>query len=603
MPLPGGQADKFGNRYEGRWTVLSLVDVMDERYDSIRLEPPGSEGEGIEFWLRKNSLFEYHQVKRQNSAEGRWTIKALGQRHVLSHFFNKLNNPSATCVFTSTQDAYQLHELADRASQSVSFDEFECEYLKGQHAVYFNLLLGYWSSCSRRDAYERLRRVRVKTIDETSLQTFLEGRVETLVDGEPAATVTDILAQLALDKVGCEMTAHDLWRHLESRNCRRRDWAKDTHAIAAVERLNSHYLNALQGETINGKMILRQEAQQAIEKLTSSMVGRSILLAGEAGVGKSCVLAQITSALSEQGWPLLAFRIDRMNLALQPEEFGKKNGLPGSPAHVLAALAQGRDCALVIDQLDAVSMASGRHPDFFYCLDEIVRQALIHPHMRLVLGCRKFDIDNDHRLRKLTGKPYGIDVIQVSHLSHDTVRQVVSELGLDSSRLNPQQLELLSVPLHLNLLAGVASNLIADALSFETVKDLYDHFWTEKQKLLRLHLEDSVPWTQMIDTICNYLSDRQALSAPVIVLDEYGQKAVAAMVSEHVLTLENGMYAFFHEGFFDYAFARRFAAKSQSLIIFLLSQEQHLFRRAQLRQILLHERENAGRLCVARNAL
>lgn len=53
MPLPGGDADKLGNRYEGRWTIACMIEVMDEEADSIRLEPPGFEGEGVEFWLRK----------------------------------------------------------------------------------------------------------------------------------------------------------------------------------------------------------------------------------------------------------------------------------------------------------------------------------------------------------------------------------------------------------------------------------------------------------------------------------------------------------------------------------------------------------------------
>lgn len=49
MLLPGGAADKFGNRYEGLWTVACMLDVIDELSDSIRLEPPGPEGEGVEF--------------------------------------------------------------------------------------------------------------------------------------------------------------------------------------------------------------------------------------------------------------------------------------------------------------------------------------------------------------------------------------------------------------------------------------------------------------------------------------------------------------------------------------------------------------------------
>ena len=50
------------------------MSVWDERADAIRLEPPGEEGSGVEFWLRRGAIHEYHQVKRQHGAEGRWTM-------------------------------------------------------------------------------------------------------------------------------------------------------------------------------------------------------------------------------------------------------------------------------------------------------------------------------------------------------------------------------------------------------------------------------------------------------------------------------------------------------------------------------------------------
>lgn len=37
MPLSGGATDKFGNRYEGLWTVNCMLDILDEQADSIRL--------------------------------------------------------------------------------------------------------------------------------------------------------------------------------------------------------------------------------------------------------------------------------------------------------------------------------------------------------------------------------------------------------------------------------------------------------------------------------------------------------------------------------------------------------------------------------------
>ena len=98
MPLPGGEADKLGNRYEARWTVFCMIDVMDEKADSIRLEEPGEDA--FEFFVRRKGKLEYHQVKRQKSGRGRWTLKALedGQVQVLSDFCRSLSNPDVSCV-------------------------------------------------------------------------------------------------------------------------------------------------------------------------------------------------------------------------------------------------------------------------------------------------------------------------------------------------------------------------------------------------------------------------------------------------------------------------------------------------------------------------
>lgn len=113
MPLSGGATDKFGNRYEGRWTVACMIAVMDESADSIRLEPPGEAGKGVEFWLRKGDTLKYHQVKRQHSASGRWTLSDLGSKEILSNFWEKLRDTTACCIFVSTHAAFQLEELAD----------------------------------------------------------------------------------------------------------------------------------------------------------------------------------------------------------------------------------------------------------------------------------------------------------------------------------------------------------------------------------------------------------------------------------------------------------------------------------------------------------
>ena len=63
------------------------------------------------------------------------------------------------------------------------------------------------------------------------------------------------------------------------------------------------------------------------------------------------------------------------------------------------------------------------------------------------------------------------------------------------------------------------------------------------------------------------------------------------MISQGVLVLDGRRLAFFHEAFFDYAFARRWINRGQSLVEFLHAGEQELFRRGQVRQILVHLRD------------
>lgn len=589
MPLAGGAAEKFGNRYEGRWTVACMLDVMDEKADSIRLEPPGPEGQGFEFWIAKQGIREYHQVKRQHS-NGHWTLHALNTEGVLSNFIAKLQDPNADCVFVSVNSAQQLAELSDRAERSESWEEFDQAFLDGaERRKDFNRVRVSHPDLPEREIYERLKHVHIRTLDESSLRTLIESSASTLVDGD-APTVVDVLAEMAADRVHHELTAHDIWNHLESRGFRRRRWDKDPHVLKAIEEANKRYLNPLRDQAINRTVLPRQEVQTVHDHLKKSRKKAGVLVTGEAGIGKSGVMLQVVEELLDVNTPVVALRADQLEFTPLPDDVGKQIGLPGSPANVLAAVAQRRHCALVIDQLDAVSLASGRNTTLFDCVYEIIRQAQAHPNMRILLACRKFDLDHDHRLRQLTGAEGVAEAVIVERLTHEKVREVVASLDLDANSLNSKQLDLLSIPLHLKLLSEMVEDEEIRALNFEKSQDLYERFWKYKQRVIRERTGRSVQWTKVVYALCDYMHQRQTLSTPEVVVEDWNSDA-EAMVSEHVLVLDNKRYSFFHEGFFDYAFARRFARGPQSLLDLLVSGEQHLFRRAQVRQILLYLRD------------
>ena len=589
MPLPGGASAKAGLRYELLWTVRCLIRLMKGEFDSIWLEPAGEEGEGVEFAITASDGTEYHQVKRQLTGKGVWSLSELSRRGVLSHFYNKLNDSSATCWFVSSDSTDSLNELATRARDAGTWAEFQRNFVSSDKwDDNFNELHTRWKSPSTEDTYQRLTRVEVTTIDEASLREWVEDALEALVTGNPS-TASDVLSSFALNRTHEELASQDVWAHLRSRGINRLVLRQSDETIGAISELNEKYLAGIKPVGIGGKVIPRDEVSQILSIFDDDQCGNIALVTGKTGVGKSSLIAQALEEIEERGWPILALRVDRIEPAATPRELGQRLGLPASPASALANLADGKDCLLIIDQLDAVSLASGRNPEFFDCIAAMLNQANHHPNMRVLVACRKFDVDNDHRIRELISANGIAQEVQLSEFDEATVREVVAKLGIESTRLNPKQIELLSLPVHLRLLAEVSDGKNGAPLGFQTAKELYDAFWEEKRRVLREQV-DAAPVQEVADMMAKSMSARQALSVPASLLDEH-HEIVDLMASENILVKDGARVSFFHESFFDYIFARRMVEDNFDAVQFILGQGQSLFIRSQIRQILLHQRD------------
>jgi hypothetical protein len=337
----------------------------------------------------------------------------------------------------------------------------------------------------------------------------------------------------------------------------------------------------------------RTEVELILSKLGSDGERHGALVTGEAGVGKSGVLYQLARKLASDDTPFLYFRLDRRQAVERPEELGKQLfGFNRSPVDVLTAIAGNRSCVLIIDQLDALSEVSGRDSWFFDCVNQLVQTANQNPRIGIVLACRKFDLEHDHRLRKLVG-PHGIaEEVPVKRLTDDQVKSAIAALKFDAARLSPTQITLLQLPLHLSLFAEThAEAPDDDPYRFHSAKDLFDRYWSKKERQVRERLSPaSSQWLEVIDLVTQQISESQELSLPKVRLDSVLQTA-NVMESEHILVGDRSRIGFFHESFFDYAFARRFVANGKDLLSYLKNVGQHLFRRAQVRQVLLHQRD------------
>lgn len=606
MPLPGGPSDKYGNRFEGKWTVYCIAQVMAEEAESIRVEPVGPDGEGCEFMLNKAGLIEYHQVKRQHARPGSWSMTELAGNGVLRHAFIKTRDPNCRFVFVSSTSTGTLATLVDDARRAESLTEFREHFLKGEKAKAWADICREWhdliqeeadkgrtdstedlESVHSRIAFEHMRRIQIRTSDEDTLREMVETKLRTLVRSAPAS-VRHALCDMALDRIHATLYADAVWSFLGGQGHSRVDYSRDTSVLAKLEELNARYESMIKGVG-SGITIAREEVPTVLDILRGDGRKTSALVSGEAGVGKTCVLGQAIHQLRSEGIPHLYFRVDRLEPTDLPSNVAEQLGLPSTPAEVLAGVARGRPCVLIVDQLDAVSFVSGRNPEFFHCVHEIIRQAAAFPSMRLLLACRRFDIEKDSRLRELVAENGLAQEVIVKPFTSENVKKVLVQLGCNPSDYSNRQIELLQLPLHLALFAAVIHEGKAVPLAFANSIEIFAAYWDLKLRAVSCRVGPGEnQWIPVIDRLCDRMTERQTLFAhEAEVLDDF-DRTVRAMESENVLVLDRGQVGFFHEGFFDYVFARRFAARGRDLIAYLNDGEQGLFKRAPLRQILLH---------------
>ncbi|KOV36822.1 hypothetical protein ADK60_06285 [Streptomyces sp. XY431] len=410
---------------------------------------------------------------------------------------------------------------------------------------------------------------------------------EQALAGAPGRLAALALGDLLLNSSGTTLDGPTIVDRLRNYGLRRVGLVDGGGATDAVNRTTRQWAASV-GRELLRPPIPRREADRLVALATTTDTQQLIVLTGTAGGGKSAVLHQAFDELDTQGVPVLAFRLDRLAPFDSTHELGERIGLTGSPVGALAAVAAGRPCVLVVDQLDAVSLASGRIPDTFDAVADLIAEATAYPALRVVLVCRAFDAQADPRIRRLTA-PERCTRIPLEPLSDAQVDAAITGMGLDASGVAPQQRALLRSPLHLVLLARIADQ--REPLSFRTTKQLFDAFWDTKRTECLRRLP-SVRFHDAMAAVVTAMSTRQRLSVPDSVLDTDDLAASGAvLVSEHLLVRDGRQLAFFHESFFDYAFARGWLRRDERLVGFLLDGEQELFRRGQVRQVLDHLRD------------
>ncbi len=599
MPRAGGEAEKLGARFEGVWTADCLLDLLSGDALTLTLEPFGPDSLGIEF-IKETATgqCEFHSVKRQTTG-ATWTLYELtapgsSGRSILGDLLAKLStHADSKVVFVSATTANELNEICERAVRSDVGKTFtarldESAALKRKFDTYILPICGH--DVDKALAY--VKRIQTVGITEAELIRRVEQRIRYVLyrpDGEEVnpVDVRLLLGEFVYGRLGQTTRIADVAAFVDQNGYRQRDWGRDATVRERVAARNRVYARQVESDLIQGVVIERSESTKAFEALKSGEK-RRVVVVGPAGLGKSCAFAQVLRLLESDRVPVLALRMDVQAQVLTAHNLGRAMDFPMSPALVLAGIANGERCVLAIDQLDALSYASGRNPQLWTVFEELISECERFSQMRVLLACRAFDAEHDARLRRLITDELSTVRIDLDLLRPELVREIVCRAGIDGKVLKEKEVELLRTPLHLNLY--LQSDPTAHPSSFG-VQELFARYWEHKHKLVELRLGRETKWADVIRRLTRWLSENQTLSAPKDILDDF-HGDIEAMASEHVLVLDGKTCRFSHEAFFDYAFARTFVAGGGHVLDLLLTPNecQHLFRRAQVRQILSYQR-------------
>jgi hypothetical protein len=504
--------------------------------------------------------------------------------------------PRAEATFISQVSANDLRRVCDEARRAPTFQIFE----------------GFWQSMEGRlrdevekrvlpefaslaEMYDSLRRIDAISFGQSALVNARDREIACTLyrlDHKrlDIADTGKLLEKIITENIRVPITRDALLARLAQAEIAESDWSRDPHIRLLVQRRNDSYVATISRQLINQVEIPRAEAAEALAKIVSGP-DRFCLLVGASGMGKSCAAAQLVKRLQSASIPHLIIRLDTQINQFTSRGVGEMLDLPTSPVDVIAGIAGANPSVLLIDQLDALSAVSGRNRNLWNVVDDLLNDLEARPNVKVVLVCRGFDLENDSRLRSLVSekKPFQI---HLQLLPLETVVAQITAAGATHVGLGPKQMALLQTPWHLYIyLEGKP----AGKPPFTTVQELYGRYWNEKRDAVSKALGREARWIDVIRFICDDLSSRQTLSMPANRLEDSFPEDVREMAGANVLVQESGTYRFFHEGFFDYSFARIFVHDGHTLEELLLrGGEQHLFRRSQVRQVLSYLRSEGG---------
>lgn len=325
---------------------------------------------------------------------------------------------------------------------------------------------------------------------------------------------------------------------------------------------------------IEGEEIERPELDELLERIRAHPAGRTLLV-GEAGAGKSALLAKLTTTLEGRGVPVFAVKAD-----LLPPEITDAAGLTkalGLKAPIeaeVAVLAKAGPMVLLIDQLDAVSDVMDRTSERMQVLLALVQSVCGDAgsgtrNIHVVVSSRPFEAAHDARFKSLRAEE-----VLLSLPKPEDVQRLLAALAVDAKSLSPEMMRTLRRPFALRLFVELyRRGEVAPGLAASGLLDA----WLSSARLGEGPARSAA--LAFLRRLAADMTETEALWRPADLYDLDDRGAVALCLAAGLLERRQGRLGFSHQAWLD-DFQAKALATAPALLDYIWTRQEGLFSRA-----------------------
>jgi len=309
------------------------------------------------------------------------------------------------------------------------------------------------------------------------------------------------------------------------------------------------------------------------------------ILTGNAGSGKSVILKDLLTKLIASQIPVIGIKADRYYVESIKELENKIDIRDEMIKMIHSLLDENKTVVVIIDQLDALSLSLSAQK-YISTYQILISKLKKIKGVKIILSIREFDLIYDEQFKSLLNinKAFRAENIKITVgiLSKTQIKTVLKQFEIEHVKLSPTLVELLQIPLHLNVFCEIYEPTL-NFDTFKTLQDLYEKLWD--QKIRKINNEIAASKQQCIDFLFKIASHNKTSISSIPYLDQYSEE-IRYCESSGIINIESNQIQFFHQTFLDFVFAKYFVNENISIKDFLIENAQSLKIRAKLKMII-----------------